>query len=93
MSFYEFKLMSRGYHRERKYNDEFFMIMTRKIVMAAYWGFNGDYKRFPKSEIEVFKTSYDKMPELSDIIPNDVLEQFNKELQEYNDIVNQIKNN
>lgn len=86
--------MSRGYHRERKYNDEFFMIMTRKIVMASYWGFNGDYKKFPKSEIEVFKTSLDKIIEnVEDLIPNDILEQFNKELQEYNDIVNQIKNN
>lgn len=86
--------MSRGYHRERKYNDEFFMIMTRKIVMASYWGFNGDYNKFPKSEIEVFKTSLDKIIEnVEDLIPNDILEQFNKELQEYNDIVNQIKNN
>lgn len=88
MSFYEFKLKSFAFHRQRNYDMEMQMIMTRKITLAAYWGFNGDPKQFPKREIDIFETSFDKESINKMRISEEHRQKFIDEMAEYNRVFN-----
>ena len=57
------------------------------------WSNHADPVRFPKTENEFIKLDENINLNIYDIISEDVLDQFNKELQEYNDIVNKAKYN
>lgn len=66
---------------------------TRKIAFWSMWSNHADPKRFPKTENEFIKLDENINLNIDDIVSHEILEQFNKELQEYNDIVNQTKYN
>lgn len=79
MSFYEFKLKSFAYHRERDYNTEIKMIIGRKIALASWWGGQGNVKQFPKRETDIFETSFDKKNNQVIVISEETRKAFTKE--------------
>lgn len=69
------------------------MVYTRKIVLASYWGFNGDYKQFPKRETDIFKTSFDDYSVSSNRASQETLDKFDEEWMQYLQKVNPTEYN